>query len=177
MCATLQMRIKESFECKIGRTDPSITSVVPAKCSIRQICTHMYFFLFISFSAATVSSAENVVEVSSESEPEVSYSDYCSSVVPESIANSKTYSDSFGPFDEHNTGYYIGGNRILDPKITRISNLLSFETRYVHQTNADDVSKIKGSLTLYRPYHLRSPFILKLHGFWSESSGKLCMRV
>ncbi|WRX29506.1 Protein of unknown function DUF2921 - like 4 [Theobroma cacao] len=120
----------------------------------------------------TVSSAEIVVEVSSESEPEVSYSDYCSSVVPESITNSKTDTESFGPFD---TGYYIGGNRILDPKITRISNLLSFETRYVYQTNADGVSKITGSLTLYRSYYLRSSFNLKLHGFWSESSGKLCM--
>ncbi|KAE8673793.1 Ubiquitin-conjugating enzyme 25, putative isoform 1 [Hibiscus syriacus] len=130
-------------------------------------CKLTLLFLFISFSA---NSAEN--------ESEVSYSDYCSSVVPESVPNSETYNDSFGAFDGYDTGYYIGGNGILDPKITGISNRFWFETGYASRTVADGVWKIKGILTFYGSYDpqvLPSPFHLNLHGFWSEFSGNLCM--
>ncbi|MBA0803941.1 hypothetical protein Gohar_014100 [Gossypium harknessii] len=159
-----------------------------------QICKLTVFFLFISFSAKSVSFAEIVFEESnddeskafqsamtevnvySESESEVAYSDYCSSVVPESVTKSKAYTESFGAFDGYETGYYIGGNGILNPKINTISNSFSFETRYVSKTVADGVWKIEGSLMFYESYDpIRSPFHLKLHGFWSEFSGNLCM--
>ncbi|TYG47509.1 hypothetical protein ES288_D11G344900v1 [Gossypium darwinii] len=159
-----------------------------------QICKLTVFFLFISFSAKSVSFAEIVFEESnddeskafqsamtevnvySESESEVAYSDYCSSVVPESVTNSKAYTESFGAFNGYETGYYIGGNGILNPKINTISNSFSFETRHVSKTVADGVWKIEGSLMFYESYHpIPSPFHLKLHGFWSEFSGNLCM--
>ncbi|XP_022717156.1 uncharacterized protein LOC111275854 [Durio zibethinus] len=53
----------------------------------------------VSYSHKAVQSALTEVDVSSESETEVSYSDYCSSIVPESISNSETYNESFGTFD------------------------------------------------------------------------------
>ncbi|OMO80280.1 hypothetical protein CCACVL1_13065 [Corchorus capsularis] len=128
-----------------------------------RFCALTFFFLPISFSADVISS-------------EVSYSDYCSSIVPESTTSSQLYTSSFGPFDEFETGYYIGGNRILNPKITRISNVLGFETRYVSETDVDGVYKVEGSLTFYKPFDPnKRPFNLKLQGLWSEFSDKLCM--
>ncbi|KAE8702070.1 Ubiquitin-conjugating enzyme 25, putative isoform 1 [Hibiscus syriacus] len=123
-------------------------------------------FLFITFSAK-----------SAENESEVSYFDHCSSVVPESVPNSESYNDSFGAFDGYGPGYYIGGNGILNQKITGISNQFSFETGYASRTVADGVWKIKGILTFHGSYDpvLLSPFHLNLHGFWSEFSGNLCM--
>ncbi|OMP04684.1 hypothetical protein COLO4_09388 [Corchorus olitorius] len=135
-----------------------------------RFCALTFFFLLFSFS-----SAEIVAKGFTENETEVFYSDYCSSIVPESITSSQLYTSSFGPFDELETGYYIGGNRILNPKITGISNVLGFETRYVSQTNVDGVYKVEGSLTFYKPFDPKRPFNLKLQGLWSESSEKLCM--
>ncbi|KAL4351807.1 hypothetical protein GQ457_06G016090 [Hibiscus cannabinus] len=127
------------------------------------ICKLPLFFLFFSFPAEFVSSAEN--------EGGVSYSHHCSSVVPESVPSSKAYSHSFATFNGYETGYYIGGNGILNPKISRFSNRFSFETRYASRTVADGVWRIKGILAFHGSY---VP-VLNLHGFWSEFSGNLCM--
>ncbi|XWS52059.1 hypothetical protein CRYUN_Cryun11dG0034900 [Craigia yunnanensis] len=118
------------------------------------------------------------------------YSDYCSSTVPESIPDYRYYPTYkfLGPFLEYETGYYYSGsgNRILSSNITRFLNSFSFHTRLVYRTEREGVFKIESSLVFQSPYYvgntpyrsdisLRSPLNLKLQGFWSEPSGKLCM--
>ncbi|XP_021288509.1 uncharacterized protein LOC110419741 [Herrania umbratica] len=128
-----------------------------------------------------------------------SYSDHCSLIVPASVPTSEPPTNEFGPFGQYQTGfYYPGGNRILNANISRYTNSFSFYTNLVTKTDKDGVFMMEGSLEFQSPYHVRSisdgtknnasltpreiviadyknPFNLKLHGFWSESSGKLCM--
>ncbi|XVE50258.1 hypothetical protein DITRI_Ditri01bG0147500 [Diplodiscus trichospermus] len=118
------------------------------------------------------------------------YSDCCSSIVPESTPDYHYYPTykSFGPFREYETGYYYSGiaNRILNSNITRFLDSFLFRIRSVYRTDRDGVFKIESSLMFQSPYYvgnmvyrqdvsLSSPFNLKLQGFWSEPSGKLCM--
>ncbi|KAK8648431.1 hypothetical protein V6N13_129183 [Hibiscus sabdariffa] len=153
------------------------------------LCTLKISFLLISFLVKPVSS---VVE---------SYSDHCLSVVAESVPNSEPPGYEFGPFDPHQYGfYYSDGNfRVVSADITRYTNSFSVYTTKLNRTDKDGVFMIEGSFELHSPYYIRSlltgtskdsavmpqeppvvaefdyPFVLKLHGFWSESSGKLCM--
>ncbi|KAK8527412.1 hypothetical protein V6N13_085242 [Hibiscus sabdariffa] len=146
-------------------------------------------FLLISFSAKPVSSVVG------------SYSDHCSLTVLESVPNSGPLDFKFGPFGSHQSGfYYSDGNfRVVSANITRNLNSFSFYTTVVNQTDKDGTFMIEGSFELHSQFYFRSPltgtskdpdvtpheppvvaefknpFVLKLHGFWSESSGKLCM--
>ncbi|KAK9004933.1 hypothetical protein V6N11_042383 [Hibiscus sabdariffa] len=130
------------------------------------LCTLKISFPLISFLVKPVSS---VVE---------SYSDHCLSVVAESVPNSEP------------PGY---------EDITRHTNSFSVYTTKLNRTDKDGVFMIEGSFELHSPFYIRSllhgtskdpavmpqeppaiaefdnPFVSKLHGFWSESSGKLCM--
>ncbi|XP_022717741.1 uncharacterized protein LOC111276229 [Durio zibethinus] len=118
------------------------------------------------------------------------YSDYCSSIVPESTPDYHYYPTykSFGPFREYETGYYYSGsgNKILNSNITRFLNSFVFHTRSGYRTDRDGVIKIESGLMFQNPFYVenmpytsdissRSPLSLKLQGFWSERSGKLCM--
>lgn len=126
---------------------------------------------------------------------QISYSDHCASVVPESTATAPEFASL--PFLPFQNGYYDGGDRILDPNPSEYSsnkhNLLSFHTQNVYTTNAEGVFKFEGNLHFYNSYHfghgrtyghsffspLRtgddSALSFSLKGFWSKSSGKLCM--
>ncbi|KAK8622730.1 hypothetical protein V6N13_117634 [Hibiscus sabdariffa] len=146
-------------------------------------------FLLISFSVKPISSVVG------------SYSNHCSSTVMESVPNSRPPDFEFGPFGSHQSGfYYSDGNfRVVSANITRYLNSFSFYTTVVDQTDKDGTFMIEGSFELHSQFYFRSPltgtskdpdvtpheppvvaefknpFVLKLHGFWSESSGKLCM--
>ncbi|XVF18842.1 hypothetical protein REPUB_Repub11eG0057600 [Reevesia pubescens] len=158
------------------------------------LCNLMFLLLAITFFIKPVS----CIEAEALSTPyktynhtSVSYySDYCSSTVPESTPDyyyHPTYK-FFGPFREYESGYYYSGsgNRILNSNITRYLNSFVFRTRLVYRTDRDGVFKIESSLVFQSPYYngnmpyrldisSSSPLILKLQGFWSEPSGKLCM--
>ncbi|XP_022717738.1 uncharacterized protein LOC111276227 [Durio zibethinus] len=147
------------------------------------------FLLCICFSVKPVSSAID------------SYSDHCSLIVPASVPNSESPSYEFGPFGHYQSGFYNSdGIRIVSANITRYTNSFSFYTSVVSKTDKDGVFMVEGSLEFQSPFHVgsisngsgtsknsiltsrrpvaadfRNPFYLKLHGFWSESSGKLCM--
>ncbi|TYH30135.1 hypothetical protein ES288_A01G069600v1 [Gossypium darwinii] len=154
------------------------------------LCTFKISFLFISLSVKPVSS---VID---------SYSDHCLTTVPEPVPNSEPLDYEFGPFGPSQSGFYYFGNlRVVSTNITRYTNSFSFYTTEVSQTDKDGVFMIEGSFELQNPFVLHSflyedgpskgsvltphtppvvadftsPFILKLHGFWSKSSGELCM--
>ncbi|XVF70218.1 hypothetical protein PTKIN_Ptkin11bG0142700 [Pterospermum kingtungense] len=130
-----------------------------------------------------------------------SYADHCSSIIPVAVPSSRSPTEEFGPFGQSQSGFYYSvGNRILNANITRYTNSFSFYTGVVSKTDQDGVFMIEGSLLFQTLLHARrtsdgsatsensiptphkpvvadskNPFNLKLHGFWSESSGKLCM--
>ncbi|XP_073141935.1 uncharacterized protein [Henckelia pumila] len=129
-----------------------------------------------------------------------SYTDHCSSVVPESQPTHPTYRILLPQF---RTTYYTGGERLLGEKpfnqsYDYVGKLLSIKlTSDSHETNAKNVYKVRGQLLIRSPYRYynqdrgnfsydgsyyrrrrrsRSNSItFLLNGFWSESSRKLCM--
>ncbi|OMO55633.1 hypothetical protein CCACVL1_27141 [Corchorus capsularis] len=114
-------------------------------------------------------------------ESAISYSEYCSKIVPESNPYfSSRPSTTFGTLRQSEYGAYypVGENRILNSNGTRFVNSFLFRTRLVYKTDRDGVFKIESRLAFQSPENIpgRSPKLyLKLQGFWSESSGNLCM--
>ncbi|KAL1184749.1 hypothetical protein V6Z11_A01G066300 [Gossypium hirsutum] len=155
------------------------------------LCTLKISFLCFNFSVKPVSSVLH------------SYSDHCFSIVPEPVPNSEPPGYEFASFGPSQSGFYYsdGDFRVVSSNITRHTNSFSFYTTAVSQTDKDGVFMIEGSFELQSPFVLQSllygngsskgsvstphvlptvadyknPFILKLHGFWYESLGELCM--
>ncbi|XP_027342936.1 uncharacterized protein LOC113855489 [Abrus precatorius] len=125
-----------------------------------------------------------------------SYKDHCASIVPESTPNEVTF-HSFPLGDQH-TGYFTGGDSIID--VGTSLNQFSFYLRpkYMQATQVIDLFKIGGTVTFrstsntiyyrggnfsygdrvnygHQSYYRRRHVTFKLDGFWSESSGKVCM--
>lgn len=130
---------------------------------------------------------------------QISYLDHCSSIVPEFPPTLREFSTLLFPGTQN--GYCHGGDRILSQDSSdysaSFSKLLALQTRKIYRTEAEGVFKVEGSLNLQsnnRYYYgedlremensysgvLPTSFwggsvTFLLHGFWSESSGKLCM--
>lgn len=131
--------------------------------------------------------------------PEVEYTLYCNNIVPEST--STVMDASAGNFLKLQNGYFTGGDKIFgqNPEFG-INNpkSLSFRTGHLYKTDAEGVFKVYGSLDFqgsslhpvisnathkhghlrYRPPRIpvrRGGIRFGLHGFWSSSSGKLCL--
>ncbi|KAF3434421.1 hypothetical protein FNV43_RR25524 [Rhamnella rubrinervis] len=146
------------------------TAVTPSKrCYTMPNWPLLIFFVFTTFS---------VNFVSSSSAYQISYADHCASIIPESTPIGNRFSIS-PLYQLHHGHFYVGGgNDALSRKsLNRSPNSVSFETRNVYATDAEDVFKVESTLTLHRgstadgyPYSM-----LGLHGFWSVSSGKICM--
>ncbi|KAK9209228.1 hypothetical protein WN944_001592 [Citrus x changshan-huyou] len=129
---------------------------------------------------------------------QISYSDHCNSIVPESTLNK--FEPALSSFPRLHTGHYTGGDEILSQN----AYSLTFCTPNVYKTEKDGVFGIEGTLLLrsrntysydggvtylqvarsYDPgaishepgvHRRRSLVRFRLHGFWSESSGNLCM--
>ncbi|KAJ1401894.1 hypothetical protein SESBI_28418 [Sesbania bispinosa] len=125
-----------------------------------------------------------------------SYKDHCASFVPESTPKELILNPF--PLGDHHTGYFTGGDRIID--VGTSFNRFSFylQPRYMHATQDSDLFKIEATLSLRttpntvyyhvgnfsygdrstygRQRHYRRSYVtFKLDGFWSESSGKVCM--
>ncbi|XP_061365884.1 uncharacterized protein LOC133309165 [Gastrolobium bilobum] len=141
----------------------------------------MLFFLLTFFSFNPFSSFA--------SQP--SYKDHCASIIPESTPKELTLFNSF-PLGYHHKGYFTGGHRIIDVGTSLNQHSFYLQTRYTQATQVSDLFKIEGTLsftsTTNRFYHhvgnftygdssynRRRHLTFKLDGFWSESSGKVCM--
>ncbi|KAI4322939.1 hypothetical protein L6164_022586 [Bauhinia variegata] len=121
---------------------------------------------------------------------ELSYKDHCASIVPGSTPTRTDLRDEAFPFGWYQTGYYTGGGRVLGVDYSRHKNSFHLKIRNIKATGVSGLFKIEASLSFrssypynyeenstYGPrhhYHRRFT-ILRLDGFWSEPSGKLCM--
>nr|DAD22881.1 TPA_asm: hypothetical protein HUJ06_024344 [Nelumbo nucifera] len=154
---------------------------------------HILLFLFNIACAASVSSSAS----------RLSYSDHCDSIVPQPTTNGPQRISTAGVLELRN-GFYTGGDKILGQNPSSPFNFpkaLSFHSGLTYATDTEGVYKIDGSLTfqavnmyaflgnethgrkLYarlRPRPPRFPIRrggvrFSLRGFWSETTGKLCM--
>ena len=118
------------------------------------------------------------------------YNKHCASIVPESTPNDVPEITTI-PFAAEQGGYFLGGEDILNhPNSSRYhyptSNRreLFIHTHSVYSTDVDDVFKVEASLILrtsdmeFYVSDDRSPrgaLSFEVKGFWSISTGKLCM--
>ncbi|KAL2331435.1 hypothetical protein Fmac_019016 [Flemingia macrophylla] len=144
----------------------------------------------ILFFLLTISSFNHLS--SSTSQP--SYQDHCGSVVPESTPNGLNHNSS--PFDDYYEGYFTGGDSIIDGGTSFNRYSFGFQPIHIRATKSSDLFKVEGTALLTSTisyYHMRnfsygdklryerqrryrrSHVNFKLDGFWSDSSGKLCM--
>ncbi|CAL5335939.1 unnamed protein product [Camellia sinensis] len=142
----------------------------------------------------------STIPIASSTPPSLSYSDHCSSTVPESnptIPDYTIYPHLQSPFS-----YYHGGDGLLTTTTTTTTTsttnfsqfsfnhhkYISFEpTKHIFKTNTNGVYKIEAYLHLqstndyYYSRHgryfndSRSSVKFLLNGFLSEKSGKICM--
>ncbi|KAK7401828.1 hypothetical protein VNO78_13624 [Psophocarpus tetragonolobus] len=120
-----------------------------------------------------------------------SYKDHCASTVPDSTPTTKLNLNSF-PLGLHHTGYYKGGDNIIDvfASWNRFSFYLS--KRNTRATQTPNLFKLEATLSFistnmlrdrggsyygrHHGYRYRTGYVtFKLDGFWDESSGKVCM--
>ncbi|KAE9585194.1 hypothetical protein Lal_00018165 [Lupinus albus] len=123
-----------------------------------------------------------------------SYNDHCASLVPKSTPTEFT-SKSF-PLGAQNTGYFTGGDRIIDVDTT-MKHYFRFQMMQIYATHIHGLFSIVGTASFIRTnifsyqvgnfsYGARSSnwrkrgnrrglVTFNLVGFWSETSGKVCM--
>ncbi|XP_012441455.2 uncharacterized protein LOC105766516 [Gossypium raimondii] len=160
-------------------------------CRTKLCFINAFFFLFIisSFTCPHV-----VFGTASEFD----YGVHCNSVVHES----KPVDEEFNimPFPGRQYGYFSGGDKVLNNPPSRSysapkSKTLLFETHHVFTTEADDVFMVEGNLIFQTSFYYErsissgsSHFIIRssdssdrgtldfdFRGFWSRTTGKLCM--
>ncbi|XP_010915917.1 uncharacterized protein [Elaeis guineensis] len=141
--------------------------------------------LFLTFLTFSSSSPPN----------EIPYAYHCNSIVPESIPTRLlVHSSSF----QLPHGYFSGGRPLLDSDSTSgrsTSRSFRFQAEHLHQTQNTGIIHVRGTLILHGGNtrtqgnytdSMDGSFIhytstvwkeatFDLTGFWSESSGKLCM--
>uniref|UniRef100_A0A7N0SXZ6 RING-type E3 ubiquitin transferase n=1 Tax=Kalanchoe fedtschenkoi TaxID=63787 RepID=A0A7N0SXZ6_KALFE len=121
---------------------------------------------------------------------DVSYSDHCASMVPESTQLTTGTQDLLPGLPYRQAGFFMGGDTILGRDSASSSNLMNFftfQTSGLARTDNAGLFKLEGSLELrssstfavaqssYQPWKTAYPATLLLTGFWSDASGKLCM--
>ncbi|XP_022735587.1 uncharacterized protein LOC111288908 [Durio zibethinus] len=127
---------------------------------------------------------------------QLSYGHHCDSVVHESKPADEEF--SIFPFPGRQNGYYYGGDKVLNRSSYQYysseSKALVFETHHVYATDDEDVFKVAGNLIFQSFYNYEQSFSSGLsfysyssdssnggvldfdfHGFWSRTTGKLCM--
>ncbi|XP_019442357.1 PREDICTED: uncharacterized protein LOC109347083 [Lupinus angustifolius] len=144
----------------------------------------MFFFLF------TFSSFNHVFSYASQP----SYNDHCASLVPKSTPTE--FSSKSFPLGVQNTGYFTGGDRIIDFDTTR-KHYFTFQMMHTYATQIHGLFSIAGTASFIRTnifsyqvrnisYGARSSnwrkrgnrrgyVTFNLVGFWYETSGKVCM--
>ncbi|XP_074570524.1 uncharacterized protein LOC141827175 [Curcuma longa] len=147
---------------------------------------HHLGILFLILASYTASSA------SAASHGEISYAKHCGDTVPESEATALVVKH----FDHTSfrNGYFSGGAGLFSPVDTSAvfaPPSVNFQTKSLHKTKKNDTFRIQAAMTLFgasqkRRQHRRrfdrSPHAVAdtatfedLAGFWSESTGKVCM--
>ncbi|GLT68492.1 hypothetical protein SLA2020_407170 [Shorea laevis] len=159
-------------------------------------------FLFVFIANTPTTTSESLVR-HQNSNTETLYTQHCNDVVPQYPLASKTsslYSSiDTSKFLQLSTGFFSGGNPIFNRTAADTVRTLSFIPYGSQKTVSDGVYKVQASLSLRNrvvlslfgsPNHRRlrqirfrgprrsswqalAPF--SLTGYWSESSGKLCM--
>ncbi|KAJ8616614.1 hypothetical protein MRB53_035986 [Persea americana] len=133
---------------------------------------------------------------SSHSPAKISYSEHCNSVVEESTSNGHEL-EPLG-FLQLQGGYFRGGQEFLGTQTPDFMRSVLFYTKCLTKTDTEGVLKVLATLTfndgqIYLNSHTYSTVKLRNHrqggfhyghvgrvsfelqGFWSESTGKLCM--
>ncbi|KAF7822713.1 uncharacterized protein G2W53_020857 [Senna tora] len=127
----------------------------------------------------------------------IPYTNHCGSIVPES--NPRALEDKVFPLGRLQRAYFTGGDKILGLDSYGLKNQNSFllRTRNLRQTDVAGLFKLSGYMFIrsntpfyyggnrtyggvssyYRPHRSygRASVSINLDGFWSESTGKLCM--
>ena len=143
----------------------------------------MDFLLSILFSLLTFFSFNLVPSFASPP----SYKEHCSSTVPDSTPTTRLNHNAF-PLGDHHTGFYTGGDSIID--VGASWNRFSFHLskRRTHATQTPNLFKLEGTVS-FRSSNMfsdgsyyggqrryRKGYVsFKLEGFWHEPSGKVCM--
>ncbi|GKV15950.1 hypothetical protein SLEP1_g26672 [Rubroshorea leprosula] len=167
----LSLRTMFAPLCPCARADFSSHSSSSASAMMNPSTSTMFFFLFFtSFFIEHVSSTATQVS-----------DDYCSSFFPDVTPGS-----GFGSYMIENetahAGFYLGGNPNPNPdlSLTSDTNAFSFSISWTRKTNKDDVLMIGATMVPGSPLVSGSYFRPEvsnswLQGFWSISSGKLCV--
>ncbi|WOK97231.1 hypothetical protein Cni_G05939 [Canna indica] len=126
---------------------------------VHHLCIPLFFFLFPLYCTPSSSSAA-----------QISYSDHCGSIVPESIPTKPFVDTSFTIRD----GYFSGGKNLFrsSHRYSASSPYFEFQSYNLQKTRSPGILQLQATLVLYA----NQPRISSLFfGFWSESIGKLCM--
>ncbi|PRQ31326.1 hypothetical protein RchiOBHm_Chr5g0034231 [Rosa chinensis] len=140
--------------------------------------------LFISFFVFTTISFNSLSFSASASL--ISYADHCASVVPESTENINAGSQFVHLI---HTGYYYtgGGSDILNlySPDDQVKNSVGFQCWDISETHVQGLFKVEATLEFQvtnmielqsmPPKIIPGSVSFRLNGFWSKSSGKLCM--
>ncbi|TKY66532.1 hypothetical protein E2542_SST09408 [Spatholobus suberectus] len=124
---------------------------------------------------------------------QLTYTDHCASMVPNSTPNESRFKDF--PHGRFQVGYYLGGDTIVgaDTLQKLRQKQVTLRIRSVYETDVFGILKVGATLIVrsassyYRVGNstrgkrlknrkrFPSSLTFMLDGFWSESSGKLCM--
>ncbi|KAK8676882.1 hypothetical protein V6N13_142441 [Hibiscus sabdariffa] len=123
---------------------------------------------------------------------DVDYGRHCNSVVHESIPDADEEFNIM-PFPGRQNGYFSGGDKVLNNP-SHMYHSLVFETHHVYATKVVDVFKVEGNLIFQTSYSYEQSFSrdslfvtssgdssdrgtldLDFQGFWSRTTGELCM--
>ncbi|KAL0009078.1 hypothetical protein SO802_010580 [Lithocarpus litseifolius] len=161
----------------------SSSSPNPKKLKCRLSLLLCFLFLFLNFPTATAFFRNPFRK------PEISYSQHCNDVVPEPPLSSGnvpvSHSNDFLSFQ---FAFFSGGVGIFN-RTSESGISLSFNPSYIENTTSHGVHKVKATLNIRNPL-MQSIFgrrrlisvsyreddsVFSVNGYWSESSGKLCM--
>ncbi|KAI3434091.1 uncharacterized protein J3R85_006887 [Psidium guajava] len=126
------------------------------------------------------------------------YSDHCGHVVPQQPSIASESASSYAKFIQFHGGFFsVDGRRVESGHDLR--RTVSFTPMMMYRTKSEDVINLQGTLVFVDPnvnaifenpknrrlreFHVRGPRIpvrrgmvkFRLNGYWSQSSGKLCM--
>uniref|UniRef100_A0A7N2LK48 DUF2921 domain-containing protein n=1 Tax=Quercus lobata TaxID=97700 RepID=A0A7N2LK48_QUELO len=161
----------------------SSSSLNPKKLKFTLSLFLCFLFLFLNFPTTTAFFRKPFRK------PEISYSQHCNDVDPEPPLSSDnvpvSHSNDFHSFQ---FAFFSGSVGIFNrTSESRIS--LSFNPSYIKNTTSHGVHKVKATLNIRDPWkysvfgrrrlgrisYRKDDSVFSVNGYWSESSGKLCM--
>ncbi|MFQ6641281.1 hypothetical protein Gotur_016547 [Gossypium turneri] len=159
-------------------------------CRTKLCFINAFFFLFIISSFTCLHLVFGTAN-------EFDYGLHCNSIVHESKPADEEF--NIMPFSRRQYGYFSGGDKVPNNPPSRSysapkSKRLLFETHHVFTTEADDVFMVEGNLIFQTSFYYErsissgSSYVISssdssdrgtldfdFRGFWSRTTGKLCM--